>query len=255
MRLSIKFEAEIFAARPAPAIVMIEAMGAESSTITFGDDTNSEDVRDIYGNVGRRLMLPGGLINVHYEASVPYVPGPVGLVAEVDTDLLTVPAEHLIFTLPSRYCPADEFTRLAESTFGKSRPGLARVQDIAAWINSHVEYAYGTSDVNTSSRDTIVHRAGVCRDFAHLGITFCRALNIPARYVSAYCLDLKPQDLHAYFDAYVGGHWVPFDATTSMPRPALVPVAFGRDAADCAWWTSYGPCITNSMAVSVSQMS
>jgi len=253
MRLRIQFEAELFAARPAAAVVMIEAAGPSSSTIEFAPGISSEVFRDYYGNTGRRLHLPGGIVTVNYDAIVEYFPETFHGTADVDLDLMTVPAEGLIYTLPSRYCPSDEFTRLAEDTFGKSRPGLTRVQDIAEWVHTHVEYAYGTSDVNTSARDTIVHRAGVCRDFAHLGITFCRALNIPARYVSAYCLDLKPQDLHAYFDVFVGDQWVPFDATASMARPALVPVAVGRDAADCAWWTSYGPCVTNKMMVSVTQ--
>src|ERR1700757_1994068 len=83
-------------------------------------------------------------------------------------------------------------------------------------------------------------QVGVCRDFAHLGVTFCRALNIPARYCSGYCLCLEPQDLHAYFQAYIGDSWVDFDATSSTPRSALIRIAAGRDAADCAWWTSFG---------------
>ena len=254
MRLRIQFDAELFAARPAAAVVMIEAAAPTSSTVTFGPEIPSEVIHDFYGNTCRRLHLPGGLIRVEYDASVDYAPAPVDGIDDVDADLMTIPAEDLIYTLPSRYCPSDEFARLAEDTFGKARAGLTRVQDIATWVNTHLEYAYGTSDVNTSARDTIVHCAGVCRDFAHLGITFCRALNIPSRYVSAYCLDLKPQDLHAYFEAYVGGQWVPFDATTPATRPALVPIAVGRDAADCAWWTSYGPCVTNRMAVKVEEI-
>ena len=114
-------------------------------------------------------------------------------------------------------------------------------------------YEYGTSDSGTSAYDTATQRIGVCRDFAHLGIAFCRALCIPARYVSGYCLGLEPPDFHAYFQAYLDGRWVSFDATELQPRPALVQVAIGRDAADCAWSTFYGSGDTVSLSVNVQE--
>ena len=114
-------------------------------------------------------------------------------------------------------------------------------------------YQYGTSDSGTSAYDTATQRIGVCRDFAHLGIAFCRALNVPARYVSGYCLGLEPPDFHAYFQAWLDGRWVSFDATERQPRPALVQIAVGRDAADCAWATFYGFGETKSLSVEITE--
>ena len=142
---------------------------------------------------------------------------------------------------------------MATDLFGGAAPGFARVSAICDWINAHVTYQYGTSDAGTSAYDTAIQRIGVCRDFAHLGIAFCRALNIPARYVSGYCLGLDPPDFHAYFEAYLDGCWAAFDPTAPSLRPALVQVAVGRDAADCAWCTFYGYGETKFLSVEVTK--
>jgi transglutaminase-like putative cysteine protease len=130
--------------------------------------------------------------------------------------------------------------RMALSEFNGIEPGGTKVNAIANWIREKVEYKYSTTDAMTSAYDTATQRIGVCRDFAHLTIAFCRALGIPARYVSGYCLDLDPPDFHAYTQVYLNGSWHNVDATFAGLRPALVPIAIGRDAADVAMTTLWG---------------
>jgi transglutaminase-like putative cysteine protease len=129
---------------------------------------------------------------------------------------------------------------MARSEFGNLRPGGGRVLSIAEWVRRHVEYRYGTTDARTSAYDTATERSGVCRDFAHLLIAFCRALGVPARYVSGYALELDPPDFHGWVQVYLDGGWHNVDATYEGVRPALVPIAVGRDAADVAIATLWG---------------
>ena len=119
----------------------------------------------------------------------------------------------MVYTLPSRYCQSDLLTRMAHDEFGRLQPGGERVLAIAEWVRRHVEYRYGTTDAMTSAYDTATERVGVCRDFAHLVIAFCRALGIPARYVSGYALGLEPPDFHGFVQVYLGGAWHNVDAT------------------------------------------
>src|SRR5262249_18276229 len=151
-----------------------------------------------------------------------------------------IPAEAMVYTLPSRYCQSDLLARMSRGEFGHHKTGGERVLAIAEWVRRHVEYRYGTTDSLTSALATATERTGVCRDLAHLVIAFCRSLDIPARYVSGYALGLEPPDFHGYAQAYIGGAWYNVDATTQGIRPALVPIAVGRDAADVPMLTSWG---------------
>jgi len=152
-----------------------------------------------------------------------------------------VPNEILHYLMPSRYCESDLMSRCAQQLFGDLPPGIGRVQAIADWIHDSIAYEPGTSDSTTTAREVFVERAGVCRDFAHLGITFCRALNIPARLVVGYVwFDEPPQDFHAVFEAWLGGRWVLFDPTRMAPVDRLVRVGTGRDAKDVAFCTIFG---------------
>jgi transglutaminase-like putative cysteine protease len=118
-------------------------------------------------------------------------------------------------------------------------------------VRSHTEYSYGTSDASTSADEILVQRAGVCRDFAHLVVALCRALGIPARYVSGYCLELNPPDFHAWAQVYLDGRWHNVDATFEGVRPALVPIAWGRDAADVSLLTIAGTATFREQSVRV----
>lgn len=153
------------------------------------------------------------------------------------------------FLFPSRYCQSDKLGRLAWKMFGEIPDAYERVAAISDWIFDNVEYVRGSTDAQTSAFDTITERAGVCRDFAHLGIALCRALNIPARYFTGYAHQLEPPDFHACFEAYIGERWLLFDATRLAPLNGLVRIATGRDAADAAVATIFGSVITKNMVV------
>jgi transglutaminase-like putative cysteine protease len=142
--------------------------------------------------------------------------------------------------------------RAAQQLFGDLPQGIGRVQAIVDWIHESIRYEPGSSESTTTARDVFVQRAGVCRDFAHLGITFCRALNIPARLVVGYVyFDEPPQDFHAIFEAWIGGQWVLFDPTRMAPVDRLVRVGTGRDAKDVAFCTIFGPVSMTSKSLTV----
>jgi transglutaminase-like putative cysteine protease len=144
--------------------------------------------------------------------------------------------------------------RLAQDEFGELEPGYSRVQAICDWIYDKVTYLSGSTDASTSAYDIATQRAGVCRDFAHLGIAFCRALNIPARFVSAYAYQLEPPDFHACFEAYLGNNWYLFDATCLAPVEGLVRIGTGRDAADVSFATVFGVVEMESMNVYIDSL-
>lgn len=151
----------------------------------------------------------------------------------------------LTYLNPSRYCQSDKLYRLANNTFGQIDNTYRQVVAITDWIHKNVEYLSGFSNSETSAYDTVTQQAGVCRDFAHLGIALCRALTIPARYFTGYAYKLIPADFHACFEAYIGGEWILFDATKLAPLNGLVKIATGRDAADAAIASIFGDVICN----------
>ncbi|WP_158828730.1 transglutaminase-like domain-containing protein [Mucilaginibacter lacusdianchii] len=146
----------------------------------------------------------------------------------------------LPYLYPSRYCQSDKLYRLANNLFGQYQNPFEKVMAITDWIYQRVEYLSGSTNSQTSAFDTVTEQAGVCRDFAHLGIALCRASTIPARYFTGYSYKLNPPDFHACFEAYLGGEWVLFDATKLVPLNGLVKIATGRDAADTAIANLFG---------------
>jgi transglutaminase-like putative cysteine protease len=162
-----------------------------------------------------------------------------------------LPNEVLPFLLPSRFCPSDKFMRFAGREFAASSDGAARMMAILEWINRNVDYVSGVSNAETTAERTFVDRAGVCRDFAHLGITFARALGIPARAVSAYALDLDPPDFHAVFEVYLDNAWWLIDPTRLAPIEGIVRIGSGRDASDIAFLTSDKQCQVLSQTINV----
>jgi transglutaminase-like putative cysteine protease len=169
-------------------------------------------------------------------------------------NLEEIPVPHIISTVlpylyPSRYCQSDKLYRLANNLFGHIATPFEQVMALTNWINKNVQYLSGYSNAQTSAYDTITQQAGVCRDFAHLGIALCRALTIPARYFTGYAYHLKPADFHACFEAYLGGEWTLFDATRLVPLNGLIKIATGRDAADTAIANIFGDIIFTSMQV------
>ena len=155
--------------------------------------------------------------------------------------------------MPTRYCESDLLGRAAYKLFSHLAPGMAQVRAIVDWIHDNMDYQIGSSQNTTTARDAYLQRAGVCRDFAHLGVTFCRALNIPARLVVGYApFNEPPPDFHAVFEAYLGQRWILFDATGMSPLDQLVRIASGRDAKDVAFATLFGPATMTSMAPLIS---
>ena len=201
-----------------------------------------------------RLHADAGPVQVQYKARVARQPVPVESTAG-EVAIADLPDELLHNLMPTRYCESDHLGRAAQKLFGAAPPGLARVQAVVDWIHANIEYQIGSSQATTTAREVFVQRAGVCRDFAHLGVTFCRALNIPARLVAGYAIfDEPPPDFHAVFEAYIGGQWVMFDATRMSPVDQLVRIASGRDAKDVAFATIFGPAVMTSMSPLVQEM-
>lgn len=199
------------------------------------------------GNRFLRLQAEAGKFKVVYRAIVDRRVEPMPL----DTPEVAIhdmPADILLYVTPTRYCESDELDVDAQALFGAMTPGLQRVQAICDWVRNNITYCVGSSDACTSSTDVYARRTGVCRDFAHLSITFCKALNIPARMVSGYAIfSDPPPDFHAVFEAYVGGQWIMFDPTGMTPIEHVVRIATGRDAKDVAFATIFGPARMTSM--------
>ena len=164
-----------------------------------------------------------------------------------ETPIMALPDEHITFVMPSRFCLPDELGHEAWQRFGDLTPGWERVQAIVDFVHGHLEWMAGASNPWTTAVDAYRAGQGVCRDFAHLAITFCRALNIPARYVCGYipeidaALPAEPMDFAAWFEVYLDGEWHTFDARNNRRRVGRVVVGRGRDAVDVAVITSFGP--------------
>lgn len=200
-----------------------------------------EYIAPTLGNRYLRLNVPQGNLEINYHAIVEssYLEKDPNSITEIPPAEL--PLETLYFLYPSRYCQSDRLMRMAAHEFGHLLPDYSRVTGICNWIYEQVTYLAGSTNSYTSAYDTATERAGVCRDFAHLGIAFCRALNIPARFVSCYAYQLQPPDFHACFEAYLGDSWYIFDPTRLVPQTGLIRIGTGKDAADVAFATIFGP--------------
>ncbi len=202
---------------------------------------------DIYSNLCQRFVLPPGEITLRYDALVAVA----DQYDEMNPDakqwpVEDLPSEVLLYTLPSRFCLSDVLSDTAWQLFGQTEAGWKRVQTICDWVHENIRFQYGTSTPLTTSVDTFERRVGVCRDFVHLALTFCRALNIPARYVFGYLPDIgvippdDPMDFCAWMEVYLDGKWWTFDPRNNVPRIGRVLIGRGRDAQDVAMVTTYG---------------
>ena len=196
---------------------------------------------DPYGNRGQRLTAPSGPFTITTRSTVltagasERAPGaPFVLVQQL-------PPEVLTWLLPSRYCESDRLGSEAQRIVGNARPGYDQVQRIVEWVQQEVAYIPGSSNTLVSAMEVKTRGAGVCRDLTHLCISLCRALVIPARMVVGYLDGLEPMDLHAWFEAWVGGRWYSFDATRPHLTGGYVVLGYGRDAADVALYNQFGP--------------
>lgn len=261
MRLDAGCELLFEASAPTPLILMLRPRSGLGQWVVREEyrlepGTPIVEYTDSYGNLCQRLVTPQGAFRVYTTACVETADA---IDIEPDAPYLPVqnlPDNVLQFLLPSRYCQSDRLGELASQIVGDNPPGYAQVEAMRHWIQTNVAYQYGTSDASTSAVDTAKTRIGVCRDFAHLGIALCRSFSIPARMVVGYLYQLNPMDLHAWFEAYLGdrgssteGRWFTFDATQTEPRGNRIAIAYGRDAADVALATQYGPLTLKEMQV------
>jgi transglutaminase-like putative cysteine protease len=166
-----------------------------------------------------------------------------------------LPVEVLPYLMSSRYCPVDQFLRFATREFGSVPPGGARALAILDWLHANLDYQHGVSTGAMGAAETFIDRAGVCRDFTHLGLTLCRAAGMPARAVAAYAPGLDPPDFHAVFELYLDGRWWLVDPTRRAPVAGLVRIGHGRDAADIAFLTTSGPTIQTAHRVDAQEIS
>jgi transglutaminase-like putative cysteine protease len=216
---------------------------------------------DSYGNLCQRMVVQPGVFKIRTQAIIEAAD-------QIDVEPMAqfVPVQYLPdqaiqFLLPSRYCQSDLLGNLALEIVGSATTGYEQVEAIRSWIQQHIKYEYGTSNASTSAVDTAESKVGVCRDFAHLGISLCRSLNIPARMVVGYLHQLEPMDLHAWFEAYLGeagsptiaGRWYTFDATQKTAKGNRVAIAYGRDATDVAISTQFGEMTLLEMQVKVGE--
>lgn len=216
----------------------------------------SEVYLDSFGNQVRRFIGPPADLTVCRDAILEDsgLPDPVKLDAE-EVAIERLPNETLVFTLGSRYCETDRLADIAWQLFGATPRGWRRVQAICDFVCNHLEFGYHHARATRTAFEAYQERAGVCRDFAHLAVAFCRCMNIPARYCNGFLGDIgvppdpAPMDYNAWFEAFLDGHWYIFDARHNMPRIGRITVARGRDATDIPLATSFGPHILKSFKV------
>jgi len=244
MRFEIQAALTYDFATPCEVLLLVEAARGSDQTILletlrFSPEAHVARLDDAVSGERQVVFAASGRVQIDYMAQVEVEPRISHLNGVAAMAIRDLPGEALPYLRASRYCPSDRFESFVDREFS-ALTGGAKVEAILAWIADHVDYRSGVSDSATTARDTFVDRAGVCRDFAHLAITLCRASDIPARAVSAYAWKLEPADLHAVAEVYLGGRWRLIDPTGKAPIDGLVRVATGRDAADIAFMTIFG---------------
>lgn len=216
--------------------------------LIFKPEVPLEKVTTSKGNRVVRVEAPAGAFDVRYTATIELLRPPLPVEVKADNPG-RLHLSILTYMLPSRYCESDRFTQQAWELFGKIENRAEQVREICRWVDAHLEYAAGATDSRTSAWDVWQLRKGVCRDYTHLAIALCRALNIPARYVSGYAAGLEPMDFHACFEAYIGGHWYLFDPTDQLAADRIAVISRGRDAANAPLTTIFGRVINGAVKV------
>jgi transglutaminase-like putative cysteine protease len=214
----------------------------EVPTTEFHDDYGNRFVRLETGEHDELAVRYNALVDCTFDV------GRADRIA--DTPVTDLDQSAVPFLFPSRYCQSDRLGKLAWDLFGEIRTPHDKVLKVTEWIHENVEYLSGSTNSATSAYDTVTQRVGVCRDFAHLAIALCRALNIPSRYFTGYAYGLEPPDFHACFECLIGGKWMVFDATRLAHLNGLVRIATGRDAADTSVASVFGSVSCARMKVS-----
>ncbi|MBV9850510.1 MAG: transglutaminase family protein [Armatimonadetes bacterium] len=247
---------------PVPMLLMLYTLPDRVADLRAPDRLRVEpavpvtDFTDWFGNRCARLVAPAGRLRLCSDLIVEDSGLPLPVAGDAaQHPVEDLPAECLQFLLGSRYCEVDRLSDIAWGLFGQAAPGWARVQAVCDWVHEHVEFGYQYARPTKTAYDVYEERQGVCRDFTHLALTFCRALNIPARYATGYLGDIgfpvnpNPMDFSACFQVYLGGRWHTFDARHNQRRIGWILMATGRDATDCAITTSFGPSTLQKFVV------
>jgi transglutaminase-like putative cysteine protease len=205
------------------------------------------EYRDVFGNVCTRVVAPPGVVTFKADVEIYDSGKPDEVVPHArQHPIEELPDDALVFLLGSRYCDTQSLSDFAWQAFGATKPGWARVQAICDFVHNHIKFGYSYARADRTASDAHRERVGVCRDFAHLAITLCRCMNIPARYCTGYLGDIgvppdtAPMDFSAWFEVFLDGRWLTSDARHNRPRIGRILIAYGRDAADVAISTTFG---------------
>jgi len=252
MIIKIGFDIQFEIPAPTPMILMLYVHPSRQADLRAPEKIVAEpdvpltDFTDLYGNRCARVLAPSGEIRFSLETFIedsgqPDEQNP-GATQQPVADL---PNDTLPFLLTSRYCEVDKLSDIAWQLFGDTPPGWTRAKAICEWVHKHITFGYQFADHTKSAFDVYNDPRGVCRDFSHLAVAFCRCMNIPARYVTGYMGDIGvplvlPMDFSGWYEVYLGGRWYTFDARHNVARIGRIVMAHGRDAADVALTTNFG---------------
>jgi transglutaminase-like putative cysteine protease len=254
MQIRLGYELLYDFPQPTPAILVLNVHFSRVSDLVrpdhmvIGPSVPIHGYRDSFGNWCSRILAPAGRTRITADALVndSGLPEIVAIGAQQHPVHL-LPEETLQFLLGSRYCDTERLLETAWTLFASAPTGWGRVQAICDFVHDRIRFGYEHARASRTASEAYAERRGVCRDFAHLAVTFCRCMNIPARYCTGYLGDIgvpavdAPMDFSAWFEAYLGGQWYAFDARNNIPRIGRVLIARGRDAADVAIATTFGP--------------
>jgi transglutaminase-like putative cysteine protease len=266
MRIGIGCEFVFDLPLNAHAVVLVEPHPSEAPRVASAQFSTDPELpstvySDQFGNRCRRVTLPEGRVLLRFAADV----AADRIVDDADETApernpADLPDDALVYLLPSRYCQSDQIAPFALEQFGRVPWGWGRVHEISRWVHDSVKFDYMAASPLATSTDILACRTGVCRDFAHLGISLCRALNIPARYVFGYLPDIdvpvsdSPMDFCGWMEVYLGDRWYTFDPRNHQRRVGRVVIARGRDAADVAMVTTFGSAQLISMTVRAEEL-
>jgi transglutaminase-like putative cysteine protease len=262
MLIRVGYEIIFSTSKPVPMLLLLSTHPSRSGHLRQPDCLTIEPIcpreviLDSFGNWCTRVVAPAGRVRFFNDTVVEDFGEPdavcPGAVQHAVEDL---PADTLPYLLASRYCEVDRLCEVAWQLFGGKRPGWPLVQAVCDWVHANVRFDYASARPTKTAYDVFTERVGVCRDFTHLAITFCRCLNIPARYATGYLGDIgvplaeAPMDFSAWFEVFLGGRWHTFDARHNTPRIGRILMARGRDAVDAALATSFGPNVLEKFTV------
>jgi transglutaminase-like putative cysteine protease len=254
MQIQVGYELVYDFPQPTPMILALNVHYSRASDIIVPDHMQTQPAvpiggyRDGFGNWCNRMLAPEGQIRISANGLVNDSGAPDPGFAQLEQHpVQSLPEETLVFLLGSRYCETDRLSETAWKLFSHTDLGWARVQAVSDFVHQHIQFGYEYASPTRTAWEAFNQRQGVCRDFAHLAVTFCRALNIPARYCTGYLGDIglpppyAPMDFAAWFEVYLGGAWRTFDPRNNTPRIGRILIARGRDAADVAITTTFGP--------------